>query len=106
MLSESVFPERFMLDHNLKMNFYILLLIEHLSFVYNKVAFFPDFRWASEDFAFQFSTLVLVLPTERVVSSVRMKVFWGGGLYCAAERAIEPLAAEEQKHKKSREFET
>ena len=76
-LSESVFPERFMLDHNLKMKFYILLLIQNLAFVYNKVAFFPDFRWASKDFAFQFSTLVLALPTERVVSFGRMKVFLG-----------------------------
>ena len=36
-----------------------------------------EWRWASEDFAFQFSTLVLVLPTERVVSFGRMKVFLG-----------------------------
>ena len=138
-----------MLDHNLKMKFYILLLIQNLAFVYNKVAFFPDFRWAWKDFAFQFSTLVLVLPTERVVSFGRMKVLLGkrvaptvelmpvmpslrhrhyikvpfcsrfpghasgrlfceycNWLYCAAERAIEPLAAEELKHKKSREFDT
>ena len=48
-----------------------------MAFVYNEVAFFPDFRWAWKDFAFQFSTLVLVLPTERVVSFGRMKVFLG-----------------------------